>query len=319
MLHLFILILILNNTIASADWDYAKNGPDVWKENYPTCAGENQSPINIRTRCTVFQPFSRFEFTSIYYEPIKFNLTNNGHTIKAVPNNPTSISLTGGNLKGTYLFESFHLHWGPNHNSGSEHQVNGDKSAGEIHFVYIHPESKQRAVLSFLMETEANKSQPVYLRNRSRNVAMEKQWQNYFDAAHKLIEQNSSTTLDLTLELLMGSNVAEFWRYLGSLTTPSCAENVIWTVFRQPISILDYDFGFFRDDLFFESYRGPQPLYHRQVNRSFLNEKLSPIPDENLCVNKISEAGLFFDIFHQTTICVLHFSFLTFYRLFYLN
>ncbi|CAF1286125.1 unnamed protein product [Rotaria magnacalcarata] len=169
------------------------------------------------------------------------------------------------------------------------------------------------------METEANKSQPVYLRNRSRNVAMEKQWQNYFDAAHKLIEQNSSTTLDLTLELLMGSNVAEFWRYLGSLTTPSCAENVIWTVFRQPISILDYDFGFFRDDLFFESYRGPQPLYHRQVNRSFLNEKLSPIPDENLCVNKISEAGLFFDIFHQTTICVLHFSFLTFYRLFYLN
>ncbi|CAF3091397.1 unnamed protein product [Rotaria socialis] len=318
MLHLFILILILNNAIASADWDYGKHGPDVWKKNYVACGGKNQSPINIRTKCTVTQTFSRFELTSIYYEPIKFKLTNNGHTIKAVPNSSTSISLTGGNLKGRYIFDSFHLHWGPNDNSGSEHQVNGDKSAGESHFVYHHAETGQLAVLGFLMETEDSTRHQVYPRNRSKAVAMEQHWQTYFDTARHLMEENSSATVDLTLNLLMGSNLTEFWRYEGSLTTPSCKENVTWTVFRQPILIFGYDFEAFRDDLFFESYRGPQPLYHRQVYRSFLNEKLSPIPDENVCINK-SEAGLFFDIFHQTTICVLHFSFLAFYRLFYLN
>ncbi|CAF4599441.1 unnamed protein product, partial [Rotaria socialis] len=131
------------------------------------------------------------------------------------------------------------------------------------------------------METEDSTRHQVYPRNRSKAVAMEQQWQTYFDTARHLMEENSSATVDLTLNLLMGSNLAEFWRYEGSLTTPSCKENVFWTVFRQPILILNYDFEAFRDDLFFESYRGPQPLYHRQVYRSFLNEKLSPIPDEN--------------------------------------
>ncbi|CAF3887280.1 unnamed protein product, partial [Rotaria sp. Silwood1] len=58
----------------------------------------------------------------------------------------------------------------------------------------------------------------------------------------------------------MQSDLTQFWRYEGSLTTPECDENVIWTIFRRPILILDYDFENFRDDLFFESYRGPQPL-----------------------------------------------------------
>ncbi|CAF1325685.1 unnamed protein product [Rotaria sp. Silwood1] len=128
MIFLYVLPLVLVNTINSANWDYGKHGPDVWKEISSTCAGNNQSPINIQTACTTHQTFDPFHFTSIHYQQIKFKLTNNGHTINAVPNSPTTISLTGGNLKGTYVFESFHIHWGPNHNSGSEHQVNGDKS-----------------------------------------------------------------------------------------------------------------------------------------------------------------------------------------------
>ncbi|CAF3920484.1 unnamed protein product [Rotaria sp. Silwood1] len=147
---------------------------------------------------------------------------------------------------------------------------------------------------------------------------MEQQWRNYFDAAHRLITENSSTTIDLTLSLLMGSNLTEFWRYDGSLTTPPCDENVIWSIFRQPIMILDYDFETFRDGLFFQSYRGPQPLYYRQVYRSFAEENLSPIPDQNCCSNRKSEAALFFNIFDKTAIFALLSSYLAFYRLLYL-
>ncbi|CAF4274653.1 unnamed protein product [Rotaria sp. Silwood2] len=122
-IFLFVPLLILANTIDSANWDYGNHGPDVWMEMFPACGGKKQSPINIRTRCTVYQAFELFNFTSIHYEQIKFKLTNNGHTIIAAPNSPTKITLTGGKLQGTYNFEGFHIHWGPNHNSGSEHQV----------------------------------------------------------------------------------------------------------------------------------------------------------------------------------------------------
>lgn len=120
---LFTLLLIDINRINSSEWDYRKHGPDVWRESYPSCAGEKQSPINIRTKCTAYKVFDQFNFTSTHYQQIPFQLINNGHTITAVPNSSVPIFVSGGGLPGQYSFQGFHLHWGPNHNSGSEHQV----------------------------------------------------------------------------------------------------------------------------------------------------------------------------------------------------
>ncbi|CAF3201373.1 unnamed protein product [Rotaria sp. Silwood2] len=117
------LLLILANEADSTHWDYGKRGPDVWSEISPMCAGKNQSPINIRTNCTARRSFEPFNFTSGHSEQVKFILANNGHTITAEPDSRTILSLTGGNLNGIFHFKSFHLHWGPNYNTGSEHQV----------------------------------------------------------------------------------------------------------------------------------------------------------------------------------------------------
>lgn len=121
----------------------------------------------------------------------------------------------------------------------------------------------------------------------------ENQWEMYFDAAQNLIHENDSTIMNLTLSLLMGENFDHFWRYSGSLTIPPCTENVMWTVFNQSILILNYDFELFRDDLFFQSYRGPQPLYDRKVLRSFPEEYTSSIPDQKCC-SKGSKNEIFF-------------------------
>lgn len=120
---LFALLLISIIRVNGANWDYGKHGPDIWKETFPACAGKKQSPINIRTKCTVHQVFNRFEFTPGHYNQIKFQLTNNGHTITAEPDPSTNILLSGGKLQGSYRFQSFHIHWGPNHDTGSEHQL----------------------------------------------------------------------------------------------------------------------------------------------------------------------------------------------------
>lgn len=144
-----------------------------------------------------------------------------------------------------------------------------------------------------------------------RHLTIENQWYKYFDAAQKLTHENDSTMINLTLSLLMGSNLNDFWRYDGSLSTPPCTESVIWTVFRQPIFILNYEFESFRDDLFFQSYRGPQPLYKRTIRRSFPEKIVSLIPDQNCCSNKGSKIELFVNITNNgffTIFCVAFFS-----------
>lgn len=119
------------------------------------------------------------------------------------------------------------------------------------------------------------------------------QWKRFFDGAHQLNSTVNSTKIFLNLNLLMPTNLKEFWRYRGSLTTPPCTENVIWTIFRYEISLFDDDFQTVRHDLFYQSYRGPQPLFNRQVYRSFPNETLSNIPDEQCCFQPAPSSSTF--------------------------
>lgn len=52
-----------------------------------------------------------------------------------------------------------------------------------------------------------------------------------------IIKEDSSTMIDLKLMDLLPSDRKVFYRYEGSLTTPGCDEDVIWTVFEKPIKI----------------------------------------------------------------------------------
>jgi hypothetical protein len=85
----------------------------------------------------------------------------------------------------------------------------------------------------------------------------------------------------------MGKSLQDFWRYQGSLTTPPCTENVIWTIFKDPILFIESEFKSFRQNIYFEDYRRPQPLYTRIIYRNFLNETLSSVPDYNCCPRNI--------------------------------
>ena len=122
VLFVTIITTILADEIPNSEWDYGKLGPDVWSKINPECGGHSQSPINIQTACTTQQEFQPFHFSSIYTEQINLKLQNNGHTIKATYDGPI-LTLHGANLVGDYTFIDFHLHWGPNENVGSEHQV----------------------------------------------------------------------------------------------------------------------------------------------------------------------------------------------------
>lgn len=122
ILKSFLIQLFLVN---GAEWDYGKHGPDVWKEIASECGGSRQSPIDIRTLCSIFRSFTPFELSTTYNSRQNFKLVNNGHGITATQSSPSSypLTLTGGGLDGVYQFVNFHLHWGYNHGAGSEHEV----------------------------------------------------------------------------------------------------------------------------------------------------------------------------------------------------
>jgi carbonic anhydrase len=117
-----ILILFKNAIGDELKWDYSKLGPDVWGKYFPDCNGDTQSPINIKTECTVQKPFESFSLSPNFYDKMNFTLRNDGHTITSTNNGPI-VTLTGGDLNGNFVFKNFHLHWGPDENVGSEHQV----------------------------------------------------------------------------------------------------------------------------------------------------------------------------------------------------
>jgi carbonic anhydrase len=120
-----ILLIILFHRISSETWNYGDLGPDVWSDTYPSCSGQSQSPINILTACTNYRSWVPFQFSSDYSTLQNFTLTNNGHTIVAnyFGNGSAPFTLRGAGLGTTFQFVNFHLHWGENYKSGSEHQV----------------------------------------------------------------------------------------------------------------------------------------------------------------------------------------------------
>ncbi|CAF0963146.1 unnamed protein product [Didymodactylos carnosus] len=103
---------------------YPKEDDSVLTDQYYCCnkqQPQSQSPVNIITSCTENHQFRSFSFSSYYSTTNNFILINNGHTIVATLQNQTQnnlLTLSGGDLSGVFLFQSFHLHWGQNAKQG---------------------------------------------------------------------------------------------------------------------------------------------------------------------------------------------------------
>lgn len=163
---------------------------------------------------------------------------------------------------------------------------NGSPYPGEIHFVYMNHLTNQTAVLGIFMKSATYDNKTGNTSMNPIDVETREEWLKFFDRAQNLTTENSSTVLSLNLEYLMGENLHDFWRYEGSLTTPPCTEGIIWTIFKEPIMFVESEFKSFRENIYFEDYRRPQPLYTRIIYRNFFNETLSTIPDYNCCPAK---------------------------------
>ena len=111
------------------------------------------------------------------------------------------------------------------------------------------------------------------------------EWAKYVNAASQLQRVNSTLNVTLNLASLMGTRTNKFYRYQGSLTVPPCTEGLTWTVFTEPIQLLDSEINKLRTNIMVKNYRYPEPVRDRVVYRNFPEQITSPISDFNCCPN----------------------------------
>jgi len=260
-------------------WGYATEvTPDKWEDYYGSCGGDSQSPIDIpkfEAQTTTLPPWVMTNYDTT--AGVVMEIQNNGHTAK-MSIKQGLMTVSGGDLPGTYKVLQLHWHWGSSREMGSEHLLQGKAYPMELHIVHylesldvntavVTP--KGLAVLGFFFEEVANDN-PNY---DSIVAAMA-------DIKNKSAGDQPITAMRLDSLIPGASDLKHYYRYSGSLTTPGCYESVIWTVFTKTIPISRAQLDAFRGLLSSEkdannlhlqlvnNFRPPQPLNARQVQVS---------------------------------------------------
>uniref|UniRef100_A0A3Q2TZJ7 Carbonic anhydrase n=1 Tax=Fundulus heteroclitus TaxID=8078 RepID=A0A3Q2TZJ7_FUNHE len=205
----------------------------------PYCNGTRQSPIDIvSARATENENLTDFTFKGFNNTNGLDYIKNTGKTVKVVFTE--GIQISGGDLSESYDSLQFHLHWGNGTSTpGSEHTVDGKRYPMELHIVNSKSSFKRNttlavadseglAALGFLIEElPGTKNQPASWKTLTSYLS---------DVS--LAGQKTRIKYRISLDdLLSGVDRSKYYRYLGSLTTPTCDEAVVWTVFKEPIKI----------------------------------------------------------------------------------
>ncbi|XP_041734680.1 carbonic anhydrase 4-like [Coregonus clupeaformis] len=245
-------------------------GPDGWATVAGACGRRTQSPINIVTRRTLpDRRLTPFTFTG-YQEAFHSFITNKGRTVQV--DLPATAKVQGGDLAMPYKAVQLHLHLGKDGGLGSEHTIDGERYPMELHIVNIKEEYNSLAdalkdpagvgVLGFFYEQSGSSN---------------KKYDSIINALNTINKPSSNTTLSgVSLDMFIPSqcNMTSYFRYQGSLTTPPCAEAVVWTIFENTIPLSRQQLAAFSQLQFADgkpmvgTYRPNQPLNGRQVYRS---------------------------------------------------
>lgn len=284
-----LLLLACNVLLVSAagggygvDWNYKLNGvrgPAFWKVAYGTCEGNKQSPINILTHHVQYNKdlgsLSLYDYTK----------TNNV-TVLTMKNRDTDIEFKGTTkdgskmpqmveFKGTkYRFYQFHFHWGVENFKGSEHLVDWQRSAAEMHI--IHYNDKYASVSEAIDKSDGLLVWGHFLRVNSIDHTENKAFGKLLAGMGSAESCCNTTDIEMSLYDLLPASHDKFFTYSGGLTTPPCYESVRWVVNKDPIVVSENQMKKFRalkdskvGGPIRDNFRPPQPLKTRIVEANF--------------------------------------------------
>ena len=192
-------------------WDYAgPTGPEAWgilDPAFRTCSsGDQQSPIDLSH--AVETELMEFEF---YWRADDWQVHNTGHGIEVSGKNP------GFALLGDERWELLGLHF----HAPSEHTIGGIRYPMEMHFVHRNDEGDIAVIGVFLKGGGRNDSFESIIANAPLHAG---------DTPGRLGKMSLAQLL---------TDPGDVMRYQGSLTTPPCSQNVMWTVLTDPLVVSD--------------------------------------------------------------------------------
>ncbi|EFJ22531.1 hypothetical protein SELMODRAFT_416362 [Selaginella moellendorffii] len=199
---LIVLAIVLASSQSEEGFGYQDNslGPGQWgclATNFSTCrTGTQQSPINIKTRDAI---------DDCSLGKLRFHFSHSAGTLTS-QKYLYRIGLDG-DAENTVIIDGmefrlvqFHFH------HPSEHFIDGKKFELEAHLVYRAMDNSSRmAVVAQMYKKGEENSLLAQVLDMKNNVR---------------------TLLDLR-EFNLGQ---EYFRYIGSLTTPPCTQGVTWTI-----------------------------------------------------------------------------------------
>jgi carbonic anhydrase len=191
-------------------------GPPEWGDiGFPTCGqGMGQSPVNIRTDAV-----DRYRGSPLLlrYESSELAVENTGHVVEVpIPAGVHDTLQIGGD---SYRLTQYHFH------APSEHAVNGRLADVEAHFVHMNAQGATAVVgVFYRIGQHPNKLLSKILLAAPTTAG---------DEAHAGEASPAEMFDDIggVKAMRRGPVRAEsFYTYGGSLTTPSCTEDVRWSV-----------------------------------------------------------------------------------------
>ena len=208
-------------------WSYeGEHGPAHWGQFAPLAlSGIRQSPINLVVD-RALNPRNLAPM-SFHYQDSIMALKNTGHTIQADCDPANGVIIDG------HLYNLLHFHF----HARSEHLIDGRDYPMEVHLVHVISDQQNEDLPPTLAATKpAPKSLAVIgvmIKEGRPNELIKDLWTEIpktGDAPlrYKIKGQNASA-------FLPPAGKRSFFRYNGSLTTPPCTENVLWTVMTEPI------------------------------------------------------------------------------------
>ena len=224
-------------------------------QEYATCGnGMQQSPIALfsagRSAIPPHQP------TFVNYDRfVEGELTNWGfgpsYTLAHAANDLSTLPAMQFDSKTVYL-TGWHMHL------AAEHQIDGMRTKAEMHLVHADAAGHPAAVIGIMVD------------NITPNVAS-----GFFpEAINQLPGPTANGTAIPNIPLNMfqaiqgAGNLANFWTYEGSLTTPPCSEGLRWYVSSDVLQISQTQMdAILKSNGGIYSARVPQLVKNQRVNQ----------------------------------------------------
>lgn len=232
--------LLLVGTAASGDghdgaeFGYiGQKGPRQWgslSPEYATCKnGTHQSPVDIVKNQVVhsksLKPLSRD------YAPANATLINNGFNVAVLFDGYVGeLNVNGKN------YSLKHVHW----HTPSEHCIDGVRYPAEMHLVHKAADGNI-SVVGILYKYGAPDAFLSKIKDKLEELGKDKSEKqeeaqvplgviNAKYMGRKTHEEESRIPLGVVRTKYMERKTRTYYRYMGSLSTPPCSEDIIWNV-----------------------------------------------------------------------------------------